>query len=168
MLEHEPVRRLNGCIGVSAQTNSITAILLPAALLIFSTGVLADPAADASPAAADNRLSRRDEPLRELNLSDTEVRQIQSIAWRVFPGAILNISGVVSGCPCEEGPSCTDQVWIVAHGHGEALGLELSRIYGRWTVGTVQQYWLDLAMHRLYARYPVCTTPRDEYVAARD
>ena len=32
-----------------------------------------------------------------------------------LPGAIVNIGGVVSGCTCEEGASCSDQVWIVAY-----------------------------------------------------
>ena len=89
--------------------------------------------------------SRRGGPLRELNLSDNEVREIQSVALSIFPGSILNISGVVTGCPCEDGPSCSDQVWIVAHKPGETRGLELSLINEHWTVGIVQRWWLDLA-----------------------
>src|SRR5579871_850996 len=86
---------------------------------------------------------RRHGPLREINLSDNEIREIQAIALRVFPGAILSISGVVSGCPCEEGPQCSDQVWIVAHTGGRTRGLQLSRIGGRWSIGIVQQWWFD-------------------------
>jgi hypothetical protein len=86
---------------------------------------------------------RRNGPLREANLSDNEVREIQGIAFRVFPGAILNISGVVTGCPCEEGPACADQVWVVARSGGQTGGLQLSRIGGRWAIGVIQQWWLD-------------------------
>jgi hypothetical protein len=87
--------------------------------------------------------ARRDGPLRELNLSDIEVREIQAVVLRVLPGSILNISGVVTGCPCEEGPGCADQVWIVAHRAGITQGLQLSRINGRWALGVVQQWWMD-------------------------
>jgi hypothetical protein len=71
------------------------------------------------------------------------VREIQAVVLRIVPGSILNISGVVTGCPCEEGPRCADQVWIVAHRAGKTLGLQLSRINGRWALGVVQQWWLD-------------------------
>jgi hypothetical protein len=120
---------------------------------------------------------RRDGPLRELNVSDEEVREIQSIALNVFPGAIVNISGVVSGCSCEEGSSCSDQVWIVAHRTGHSQGLQLSRVNGRWGIGVVQQWWLnfeelqvvrrtapevyDEALHNLYESYPVCVNKAD-------
>jgi hypothetical protein len=133
----------------------------------------------------ETRPARRDGPLRELNLSDIEVREIQSVVVRILPGSILNISGVVTGCPCEEGPGCADQVWIVAHQAGKTLGLQLSRINGQWAVGVVQQWWLDgekleqwwsdsakrqgarsysdymaydKARQALYDRFPVCTT----------
>jgi hypothetical protein len=86
---------------------------------------------------------RRDGPLRELNLSDNEVREIQALAFQIYPGSILNISGVVTGCPCEEGPMCTDQVWIVAHSAGQINGLQLSHVGGSWTIGVVQRWWSD-------------------------
>ena len=86
---------------------------------------------------------RQDGPLRETNLSDNEVREIQAIVFDIYPGAILNISGVVTGCPCEEGPACADQVWIVARSNGQTNGLQLSRIGGRWAIGVVQQWWLN-------------------------
>jgi hypothetical protein len=120
---------------------------------------------------------RRDGPLRELNVSDEEVREMQSIALNVFPGAIVNISGVVSGCSCEEGSSCSDQVWIVAHRTGHSQGLQLSRVNGRWGIGVVQQWWLnfeelqvvrltapevyDEALHNLYESYPACVNKAD-------
>jgi hypothetical protein len=117
---------------------------------------------------------RRDGPLRDLNVSDDEVREIRSIVLAIQPGSILNISGVVSGCACEVGPSCSDQVWIVAHGQGRTRGLQLSRIGGRWAVGTVQQWWFDFErlensrqsfrsaadyyaeVQKLYDNFPAC------------
>ena len=124
----------------------------------------------------ETRPARRDGPLREDNISDNEVREIQAIVLRVMPGSILNISGVVTGCPCEEEAACTDQVWIVAHRPDRTKGLQLSRIGGRWTIGRVQQWWLDLeslgaeprqpgssaayweARSRLFDRFPTCAT----------
>jgi hypothetical protein len=82
--------------------------------------------------------------LRDQNLSDDEIREIQAIGLRELPGAVdVNISGVTAGCPCEEGDECSDQVWIVAYRPGESLGLLLSRMEDRWKIGPLQQWWLD-------------------------
>jgi hypothetical protein len=59
------------------------------------------------------------------------------------PGALVNIGTVVTGCPCEDGPSCTEQVWVVAYQPERSVGLVLSRIDGRWGIGPLQQWWLD-------------------------
>ena len=120
---------------------------------------------------------RRDGPLRELNLSDDEVREIQAVALQFFPGAILNISGVVTGCPCEEGPGCSDQVWIVVHRRSRLNGLQLSHIDNHWTMGVIQHWWLDFEqlntensarnalynkqLQDLYDRYPGCGSNSD-------
>jgi hypothetical protein len=95
--------------------------------------------------------SRRESPMRSENIRDDEVREIQQVLAQVRPGAIVNIGTVVSGCPCEDGSSCSDQVWVVAHNPGTSVGLLLSRIDHHWTVGPVQQWWLDqedLSAHR--------------------
>ena len=76
-------------------------------------------------------------------MSDEEVREIQAVVFQVLPGSILNISGVVSECPCEDGPACSDQVWIVAHRPNQTKGLQLSRIDAHWAIGPVQQWWFD-------------------------
>jgi hypothetical protein len=89
------------------------------------------------------RPQRRDSPLREENIHDYEVRQIQAAAANLLPNAIINISAVVTGCPCEEGPSCSDQVWILAYHSERTTGLQLSRIAGQWTIGAVQRWWLE-------------------------
>ena len=43
---------------------------------------------------------------------------------------IVNISGVVEGCPCEDGSTCTDQVWILASRPNQTVGLLLSKVGG--------------------------------------
>jgi hypothetical protein len=115
---------------------------------------------------------RRENPLRELNINEDEVLEIQSAALQVYPGSIVNISGVVTGCPCEDGLGCSDQVWIVAHKPGYSQGLQMSRVNGHWGIGVVQQWWLnfdklgalrvtsreayDKALKNLYDSYPAC------------
>jgi len=124
---------------------------------------------------------RRDGPLRAENITDEEVREIQAAMSSLFPGAIVNIGGVVTGCPCEEGGGCTDQVWVVAYRPERSRGLQLSRISGHWIVGPQQQWWLDYErlegayrkisdrkalqdylaeQDKLYERYPSCGNPQ--------
>jgi hypothetical protein len=91
----------------------------------------------------NTRPIRREGPLRADNVSDDEVREMQAVMAQVLPGSILNISGVVSGCACEDGLSCSSQVWIVAHRPERTKGLQLSKIDGHWAIGPVQQWWLD-------------------------
>jgi hypothetical protein len=86
---------------------------------------------------------RRESPIRGDNITDIEVQEIQSVLGKVRPGDIVNIGTVVSGCPCEDGTSCSDQVWVVAHSPGTSVGLLLSRISNHWGIGPVQQWWLD-------------------------
>jgi hypothetical protein len=86
---------------------------------------------------------RRDGPWRELNISDDEVREIQGLVLDRYPGSIVTISGVVKGCPCEDGLLCQAQVWIAAYRPDETRELELSQINDHWTIGPVQQWWLD-------------------------
>jgi len=116
---------------------------------------------------------RRDEPLRYLNISDYEVREIQLVAEKYLPKVLLNISPVVTGCPCEEGPQCTDQVYIVAETAQDSEGLQLSHVKNAWVVGTVQQWYLKYeelrarrdkmnylsylrAESELYREFPMC------------
>jgi len=89
------------------------------------------------------RPHRLDGPLREENISDVEVRQIQVVTDTVYPGSIANIAGVTEGCPCEEGPWCDSQVWILAYHEGKYRGLMLSRIDNTWLVGVIQAWWFS-------------------------
>lgn len=88
------------------------------------------------------RPGRRDGPPRDVNISDDEVREVQAVSQRYLPSDFVNISPVVTGCPCEEGAECTDQVYVVATSSAEPRGLQLSRVKNKWIVGTVQKWWL--------------------------
>jgi len=102
--------------------------------------------------AFELRPRRRDEPLRYKNISDIEVREIQQMAAEYFAKTMLNISPVIQGCPCEEGPSCTAQVYVVTYANENARGLQLSQVRNSWQVGIVQQWWLKY--DTLRARMP--------------
>lgn len=98
--------------------------------------------------ALDLEPRRRDTPMRELNITDNEVREIQAVASRHLVRSMLNISPIVTGCACEEGPLCTDQVYVVATTATQTTGLQLSRIRNAWVMGPVQRWWLDYAALR--------------------
>ena len=136
--------------------------------------------------AYELRPRRRDEPLRYLNISDNEIREIQLLAEKYLPKSLLNISPVVTGCPCEEGPQCTDQVYIVAETAQSSKGLLMSRVRNAWVVGPVQQWWLkhdeltaqsgkmsyekrESAMNELVRDFPMCVgdlVPADNTTAS--
>jgi hypothetical protein len=106
---------------------------------------------------AGTRPKRDEAYLRRENISDEEVREIQGAARSVLPEAIVNIAGVTSECPCEEGPGCSAQVWVVAYDPEATVGLMFSRIDGHWGIGPVQNWWLRY--DELLARRP---SRRDE------
>jgi len=107
---------------------------------------------------------RRDTPLRYLNITDNEVREIQRLADSIHIPELLNISPVVTGCACEEGPDCTEQVTIVGKYRDQEMEIQLSRLRNRWSIGRVQRWWIEYAALR--AREPLMD-PR-EYAKARD
>jgi hypothetical protein len=124
------------------------------------------------------RPARRDGPLRYLNISDNEVREIQLEAQKFVPRSLVNISPVVTGCPCEEGPQCTDQVHIVANAGDKAFDMQLSRVRNSWQVSTVQKWWWSYlrlkqreakmdwreyhdAVTALAAEFPICSAARE-------
>ncbi len=123
--------------------------------------------------ANELRPARPDGPNRYLNISDDEVREVQLAVSEVLPRAIVNISAVTVGCPCEDGPLCTDQVWILATRSERTHGLLLSRIQGKWMIGPVQRWWLRYeallerlrsssnadelqSTDKLYGEFPLC------------
>jgi len=93
--------------------------------------------------AEEIRPRRRDDPLRYENVRDDEVKEIESAARSVIPKSIVNISGVVTGCPCADGATCTDQVWVLASRADMTFGLLLSKIGGHWLIGPVQEWWIS-------------------------
>ncbi|HEV7607132.1 MAG TPA: hypothetical protein VGO61_07335 [Steroidobacteraceae bacterium] len=123
--------------------------------------------------ANELRPGRRDAPIRYVNISDNEMREIQLVAAQYMPRALVNVSPVVTGCPCEEGPGCTDEVYILANGSKSTVGLQLVRIKNIWSVGAVQKWWLkrdsfqakmmqmtdeqrDAALWELANEFPAC------------
>lgn len=81
--------------------------------------------------------------LREDNISDVEIQQIERIVRAMVPGSIVNIGAVWAGCACEDGDACQSQVWVVASQPGSSTGLMLSRFADSWEIGPLQQWWLD-------------------------
>jgi hypothetical protein len=106
---------------------------------------------------------RRDTPLRYLNITDSEVREVQRVAIKHKMPRLVNISPVVTGCPCEEGGGCTEQLFIVGDVEGQPTGLMLSRRKNQWDIARVQKWWLEYAA--LQAREH--TTERRVYLAAK-
>lgn len=86
---------------------------------------------------------RRDTPLRYANMTDEEVREVQAIASKYRMSEFVNISPVVTGCSCEEGGGCTEQVYITSNLGERTKGLQLSRHKNLWVVGAVQKWWLE-------------------------
>jgi hypothetical protein len=91
---------------------------------------------------------RRDTPMRDLNITDGEVREIQRLMRSIDVQEILNISAVVTGCACEEGADCTEQVYVVGKYKDRNVGMQLSRLRNLWTFGRVQRWWLDYSALR--------------------
>jgi hypothetical protein len=93
------------------------------------------------------RPKRNEAHLRAENITDEEVRELQGAARSVLPEAIVNIAGVTSDCPCEDGPDCSAQVWVVAYDPKKTVGLMFSKIDGHWGIGPVQNWWLRYDAH---------------------
>lgn len=118
----------------------------------------------------------RAEPLRYLNITDEEIREVQLISVKHLPPAMMNISPVVTNCACEEGPNCSAQLFVVATTGDKSKGLQLSRVKDQWMVGVVQQWWhrreamhvpkpgsdfleryrYERALYELYSEFPAC------------
>jgi hypothetical protein len=106
----------------------------------------------------DARLSSRFQNARLLNRSmraenirDEEVRELQSVIATLDKGSITSIGPVIAGCRCEEGPACTAEVTVALHKPGQSVGMNFSRIEGKWQLGMVQKW--DLKYEAAQARY---------------
>ena len=85
--------------------------------------------------------------LREDNITDQEVREIQAQVDRYFPGIIVMIDGVQAPCDCREGSGCTAQVNLASGSANQPVLMRLSRINGEWVPGVVwrwAQEWKEL------------------------
>jgi hypothetical protein len=91
---------------------------------------------------------RPNKPLRQENISDEEVREVQRAALEVYPDFIVSISGVSEGCDCEEGINCTAQVWLALYRENQTRSLVLSKIDGHWKIGAEQSWWLEYTAHQ--------------------
>jgi hypothetical protein len=111
--------------------------------------------------ASEVRPQRRDSPLRYLNVSDDEVREIQAAASEIVGNVLVTIAGVVTGCPCEDGGLCTDQVWVLAHRPNDTVGLLLSKVSGHWQIGTVQRWWLRYEQFEARRQEPTSNDARE-------
>jgi hypothetical protein len=136
---------------------------LPGIFTVFESGTVSaqTTSATVTPAPpARDRLSRKhhwnkrriafssrprysERKLREDNITDVEILEIQQITKALVPGAIVNIGGVWDSCPCEDGDSCVNQVWVVASASGQSTGVMLSKINNQWGIGPVQEWWFD-------------------------
>jgi hypothetical protein len=92
--------------------------------------------------------ARADRPLRQDNINDEEVREVQRAALEVYPDAIVSISAVTDGCDCEDGSRCTAQVWLALNRGSQTRSLVLSKIDGHWKIGAVQSWWLQYSAHQ--------------------
>ena len=81
-------------------------------------------------------------PNRAVNISDDEVREIQSVMPEVAPGAIIYIGPVTRGCICEDGATCQSNVTVVLNHRGSHQRYWLSRYDDHWTVGPLLQWML--------------------------
>ena len=99
-------------------------------------------------------------PLIEVHtLAAVPKEVIALLGWEKREGPD-GISGVVEGCPCEEGAFCSDQVWVVPKYDPTISGVLLSKINGHWAVGSVQQWWMDRA--KLEANTQLTSNQRSE------
>jgi hypothetical protein len=66
-------------------------------------------------------------------------------------GFITSIGGVVAGCHCEEGPACTDEISVALQKAGRTVGMNFSKIEGKWQLGELQKW--DLKYQAVLAKY---------------
>jgi hypothetical protein len=97
--------------------------------------------------------------LRAENIRDEEVKEIQTVVATLDRGFITSIGGVVAGCHCEEGPACTDEVSVALQKTGRTVGMNFSKIEGKWQLGELQKW--DLKYQAVLAKYNVPVAARD-------
>ena len=132
--------------------------------------------------------ARPNRSLRQDNITDEEVREVQRAALEVYPDSIVSISGVTDGCDCEDGSRCTAQVWLALSRENQTRSLVLSKIDGHWKIGAVQSWSLQYVAHqasfpgfgfgarqtawhqenqRLLDSFPTCPAPSAEWMTVK-
>jgi hypothetical protein len=132
----------------------LTGVAAPLTFLLWTT-VFAQSTTDAQ-RCEDFELYRHirttdplpNRPLRRDDINDEEVGEVQRAALEVYPDFIVYISGVTDGCDCEDGGSCTAQIWLAMNRENQTRSLVLSKIDGHWKIGTVQSWLLQYNAHR--------------------
>jgi hypothetical protein len=135
------MRLLAAAISLLVAFGTVAQAPLPRRSMAQEEKVYRERLEDIAYRAWEVRPRRRDTPLRELNISDNEIREIEALTSRLMRDSMVNISPVVGDCPCEEGPMCTAQVYVVATTAGKTLEVQYSRIRNAWQIGPVQAWW---------------------------
>lgn len=76
--------------------------------------------------------------LREENITDSEVRELQKIVAERTPGTIVQFGPVTVGCACGESPSCTHQVMLTVERASPYTAVQFSRVKGTWQLSERQ------------------------------
>ena len=146
-------------VTVRAQAIALTTVLLHATVIAQNVPDAKQDALEWFRHIRTSDPSRPTGPLRQDNVTDEEVSEIQRSALEAYPDAIVSISGVTRGCGCEEGSKCTEQVWLALNRDASTWSLVLSKIDKHWKVGAVQSWWLRYSAHQranpqLFVRNP--------------
>ena len=81
-----------------------------------------------------------EEILRDKNITDIEVREIQSAMRSERPGPIRYIGAVTKGCSCTEGDACDAQVVVLT----DSEQIDFSHIDSKWQIGIFQKWKFKL------------------------
>jgi hypothetical protein len=104
--------------------------------------------------------------LREENITDEEVREVQKVVDEKMPGEIRRIGPVTVGCGCAERPGCTNELVIVVKTKAMADEVTLARVRKVWQLSELQQ--LELRRQRIREkRRLMSTAPAQERAAYR-
>ena len=80
--------------------------------------------------------------IRQTDLQDIEIEQIDTTSKLFMPDSATMIGTVTMGCPCANGPTCSEQVWVTVYTQDDVKSLMYSKINNTWTIGPVQKWWL--------------------------
>jgi len=127
------------------------------ACALYAPQLKAQPDARTIDRQIDLQLARRYQNARTLkrspraeNVRDQEVKEIQAVVATLDKGYIVSIGAVIAGCRCEEGPACSDEITVALQKSERIVGMNLSKIEGKWQLGVLQRW--DLKYQALEAK----------------